>query len=71
MAANAARKEAAAAKRKAKGGVVLPDGLREQDGVIGFDCRVCDAFTEWNGEIADFEHGAHENVCGGSPRCCP
>lgn len=49
----------------------LPDGLYEINGAVGFNCNVCDNFTEWNAEVSDFKFGGHENVCGGSPRCCP
>ena len=58
--------------RKADAKPILPDGLREQDGVIGFDCVSCDKFTEWHGDdVASFVDGARENRCGGSPRCIP
>lgn len=49
----------------------LPDGLREENGVIEFECRSCGTWTAWEGEILDFDPDAHENMCGGSPRCCP
>ncbi len=49
----------------------LPDGLREYNGLIEFQCRSCGAWTEWPDEIADYDPDAHENMCGGSPRCCP
>lgn len=49
----------------------LPDGLIYNDGQIQFECISCGAWTEWCGDVADFEPGAHENMCGGSPRCCP
>lgn len=49
----------------------LPDGLSFIDGGIKFQCRICESWTEWPAEIADFDINAHENVCGGSPRCCP
>ena len=49
----------------------LPEGLRLHKGVIEFQCRSCDKWREWYGEIEDFELGHHHNVCGGSPRCCP
>lgn len=49
----------------------MPDGLREHNGMIEFQCRVCESWTEWPGEVLDYDPDAHENVCGGSPRCCP
>jgi len=49
----------------------LPDGLRDNDGVIEFECISCGRWTEWPAEILDFEPGASENRCGGSPRCIP
>lgn len=48
-----------------------PDGLYYLDGRAQFSCRVCERMTDWEGEIAEFEFDAYENVCGGSPRCCP
>lgn len=49
----------------------LPDGLHYHNGEIRFECRVCKAWTEWPTDVNDFDPDAHENVCGGSPRCCP
>ncbi|MEG8223513.1 hypothetical protein OSJ57_23350 [Sphingomonas sp. HH69] len=49
----------------------LPEGLRERGGVIEFECISCGHWSEWNGDVADFEPGVSENRCGGSPRCCP
>lgn len=49
----------------------LPDGLYWIEGKPTFACRVCDAWTVWDGEPEDFEDGHPNNVCGGSPRCCP
>jgi len=49
----------------------LPDGLYYRDGRVKFQCRVCEHWTDWEGEAAEFEIDAYENVCGGSPRCCP
>lgn len=49
----------------------LPDGLREHNGLIEFQCRVCGRWTRWEGEVLDYDPDASENVCGGSPRCCP
>lgn len=51
--------------------VLLPDGLRDHDGEIQFQCIVCERWTEWPADVADFVPDASENVCGGSPRCCP
>ncbi len=34
----------------------LPDGLREENGVIEFQCRVCESWTEWPAEIADYRN---------------
>lgn len=52
-------------------GSVLPDGLRYHDGEVQFECRSCGKWSEWPSDVADFEPGAYENMCGGSPRCCP
>lgn len=52
-------------------GYDLPDGLRYHDGEIQFECRSCGSWTEWPASVADFEPGASENRCGGSPRCIP
>ena len=49
----------------------LPEGLSFIDGAVRFECRGCEAWTPWEGEIADFEEGHYANMCGGSPRCCP
>lgn len=49
----------------------LPDGLFERDGVVMFACRVCGRDSEWPTDIEDFVFDAPQNVCGGSPRCCP
>lgn len=49
----------------------LPDGLFEKGGRLMFQCRVCEADTEWPEEPGLFEIGDPGNVCGGSPRCCP
>lgn len=49
----------------------LPDGLTYRDGCIQFECNACEKWTEWHGEVTDFENGHYANVCGGSPRCCP
>jgi hypothetical protein len=51
--------------------VRLPDGLRRHDGQLQFQCRVCEHWTEWPDDVADFDPDAPENMCGGSPRCCP
>lgn len=48
-----------------------PEGLEYREGRAKFSCRVCDAWTDWDGEPGDFEDGHYANVCGGSPRCCP
>lgn len=53
-------------------GKVLPEGLHYgDDGKVMFFCGGCDQYREWIGEPADFVLGERENVCGGSPRCCP
>lgn len=51
----------------------LPDGLYIPSGgfLAHFDCRVCGASTQWEGENDEFVLGDAGNVCGGSPRCCP
>ncbi len=49
----------------------LPDGLREHNGLFEFQCRVCERWTEWPGEVLDYDPDTHENMCGGSQRCCP
>ena len=49
----------------------LPEGLSYRDGAISFQCNVCEAWTEWPAEPEDFDIGAHENMCGRSPRCIP
>ncbi len=49
----------------------LPDGLFYMDGCASFECRVCGAWTPWEGEIDEFDFEDYANVCGGSPRCCP
>jgi len=49
----------------------LPDGLRERNGVIEFVCNRCGQWTEWPAEIADFEPGARENLCGRNQWCIP
>lgn len=49
----------------------LPDGLRYHGGQIQFQCRVCDEWSEWPVDIADFDIDDRNNVCGGSPLCCP
>lgn len=50
---------------------VWAQGLELRDGRPHFKCRVCEAWTEWEGEIDEFDPLNHANVCGGSPRCCP
>lgn len=49
----------------------LPDGLREHEGVIQFQCENCQGWSELPIDVADFEPGHPHNVCGKSPRCCP
>lgn len=49
----------------------LPEGLIRKSGVLMFECRSCNKWTEWPANIEDFDINAPENVCGGSPRCCP
>ena len=49
----------------------LPEGLSYIDGEVKFECRVCEAWTIWEGEPHEFEIHHYANVCGGSPRCCP
>lgn len=49
----------------------LPEGLVMLGGRPQFPCRVCGAWTDWEGEVKDFVDGLAENVCGGSPWCCP
>lgn len=49
----------------------LPDGLWLRNGRPVFECNVCGAVTEWEGELDEFELGSPGNVCGGSPRCTP
>jgi hypothetical protein len=68
-AANARR--AAEAKRKRAAQNVLPEGLIEQDGRALFECKSCGEWTEWYGDVSDFDVSASENRCGGSPRCIP
>lgn len=51
--------------------VNLPEGMRRHEGEVQFQCRVCEHWTEWSGDVADYDPDAHENMCGGSPRCCP
>lgn len=49
----------------------LPDGLREKDGLLVFECRVCGNETEWPCEPEDFDITDSANVCGRNPWCCP
>lgn len=49
----------------------LPEGLIMLAGKVQFACRVCGEWTEWPANIEDFDIDTPENVCGGSPRCCP
>jgi hypothetical protein len=49
----------------------LPDGLDIREGRVVFQCRVCERWTEWEADPADFQLGDPHNVCGRSPRCCP
>lgn len=49
----------------------LPEGLVMLGGRPQFACRSCGQWTEWEGDVADFEDGNPHNMCGGSPRCCP
>lgn len=49
----------------------LPDGLYYRNGRRQFQCLSCDKWTDWEGEVADFKIEDPNNLCGGSPRCCP
>lgn len=49
----------------------LPDGLSYHNGSISFQCRSCDKWSAWEADVADFDIDDHNNLCGGSPRCCP
>lgn len=49
----------------------LPDGLFMHKGAVSFTCRSCGNVAPWDGEVADFQNGHRNNLCGGSPRCCP
>jgi hypothetical protein len=60
-----------AARRPIAPPAELPDGLEMMDGRPHFQCRVCEKWTEWEVDPADFVAGVAENVCGGSPWCCP
>lgn len=51
--------------------VPLPDGLFYLDGQIMAACRVCANAYEWPADVGDYVEGELNNVCGGSPRCCP
>lgn len=50
----------------------LPEGLHySDDGKVMYHCHGCDQFKELEIEPAEFVHGDPNNLCGGSPRCCP
>ena len=49
----------------------LPEGLTMLGGRPQFACRVCGAWTDWEGEPEDFNEDDPMLLCGGSPRCCP
>lgn len=50
----------------------LPDGLwRNPKGVLTYYCRSCGNASEWYGETKDFDIDNENNLCGGSPCCCP
>lgn len=49
----------------------LPDGLHYRNGRLQFECRNCEAWTDWEAEAHEFEIDNSHNLCGGSPRCCP
>lgn len=49
----------------------LPEGLSFSNGAVRFECRGCEQWAPWEGDIADFEIDHYANMCGGSPRCCP
>jgi hypothetical protein len=50
----------------------LPDGLYMLDGNVMATCRRCDRSYEWPAEIERFPGSDdYNNLCGGSPSCCP
>lgn len=49
----------------------LPDGLSFRDGEVQFECRNCERWSQYHGEVNDFDIDDDMNLCGGSPRCCP
>lgn len=49
----------------------LPDGLFMKGGHIHFTCRQCGEAAMWPGEIEQWDQDDVNNLCGGSPRCCP
>lgn len=56
---------------KSKKATELPDGLRDNEGKVEFECRSCESWSEWHADVADFDINDINNLCGGSPRCCP
>lgn len=49
----------------------LPDGLYYHNGRTQFQCQVCETWTDWEGDDGEFDIDDPNNLCGGSPRCCP
>lgn len=49
----------------------LPEGLFMHQGRVSFECASCGKTTGWEGTLDEWEPDAMENLCGGSPRCCP
>lgn len=49
----------------------LPEGLTYVRGAIRFECLSCGELAELPCDVSEFDIDAPENLCGGSPRCCP
>lgn len=49
----------------------LPDDLFMKGGHVMFECRLCGEAAIWPGEIEQWDQDDVNNLCGGSPRCCP
>ena len=48
----------------------VPEFKDDKD-IMYFKCRVCGTNVRWEGDPEDFDEDDPNNLCGGSPRCCP
>lgn len=48
-----------------------PPGLTYRNGAAHYYCVSCGELTEWPLEPEEYDEGDPNNLCGGSPRCCP